>query len=186
MTAVIQLEGDRLMELVQQAVQGQDEAFVTIVAEHHGTMLRVAYGICGDTEMARDATQLAWVKAWQGLPGLRDPQRLRTWLVAVVANEARQAIRSQRRRRLREVRMDDALTDRSSDAGDPQAASPDVSDLHAALNRLDPDDRALLAMRYLAGMDAAEIATATRRSPSGVRGHLSRLSARLRKDLTDA
>jgi len=49
--------------------------------------------------------------------------------------------------------------------------------------RLDPADRGLLAMRYLAGLTAEEIGTATGRSASGVRTRLSRLIARLREDL---
>ena len=38
-----------------------------------------------------------------------------------------------------------------------------------AMSRLDPDDRALLAMRYVAGFDSNELATATGISPSGTR-----------------
>ena len=61
-------------------------------------------------------------------------------------------------------------------------ASPDLS---LALARLDPDDRALIAMRYLAGLRSEEIAVATGRTSVAVRARLSRLMARLRKDLTD-
>ena len=43
----------------------------------------------------------------------------------------------------------------------------------------------LLAMRYVAGLDAAEIGAVLGMSPSGVRGHLSRLLERLRKELRD-
>ena len=56
-------------------------------------------------------------------------------------------------------------------------------DLDAALMRLDPDDRALLAMRYVAGFDATELSIAIGLSPSGTRSRLERLLARLRGEL---
>ena len=61
----------------------------------------------------------------------------------------------------------------------------DHLDVSAVLARLDPDDRALIAMRYLAGLDSDEIARATGRSASGVRARLSRLMSRIREELSD-
>ena len=40
------------------------------------------------------------------------------------------------------------------------------------MDRLDPDDRALLAMRYVVGFDSNELAIATGMSPSGIRQRL--------------
>ena len=51
---------------------------------------------------------------------------------------------------------------------------------------LSAEDRALLALRYVAGFDATEIGRALGMSASGVRSRLSRLVARLRTELEDA
>jgi DNA-directed RNA polymerase specialized sigma24 family protein len=67
---------------------------------------------------------------------------------------------------------------------DPAGAVGDL-DLTNALARLDPDDRALLALRYVAGFDSTELARATGRSPSGTRARLARLLGRLRTELSD-
>ena len=64
-------------------------------------------------------------------------------------------------------------------------STTDGMDLASALARLEPADRELLAMRYLVGLGSEEIARATGRSASGVRARLSRLTTRLREDLTD-
>ena len=56
-------------------------------------------------------------------------------------------------------------------------------DLRNMLERLDPDDRALLAMRYILGFNATELASAIGISPSGTRTRLERLVARLRQEL---
>jgi RNA polymerase sigma factor (sigma-70 family) len=68
--------------------------------------------------------------------------------------------------------------------GDP-ALGVNAIDLRNALGRLSPDDRALIAMRYLAGFDATELAAATGLSPSGTRARLARLLQRLERELRD-
>jgi RNA polymerase sigma factor (sigma-70 family) len=118
-------------------------------------------------------------KAWQQLPKVREPDRLRAWLIAIAANEARQSLRAHRRRHVREI----APPAQEEIPGHSVTTSADRLDLAAALVRLDPADRGLLAMRYLAGLTAEEIGTATGRSASGVRTRLSRLIARLREEL---
>jgi RNA polymerase sigma factor (sigma-70 family) len=66
---------------------------------------------------------------------------------------------------------------------DESADEIDQIDLANALARLSPDDRALVALRYLADLDSVEIGALTGRSASGVRTRLSRALARLQKDL---
>jgi len=56
-------------------------------------------------------------------------------------------------------------------------------DLFTAMGRLDPEDRALIAMRYVGGFDASEIASAIGLSPSGTRTRLERVLDRLRQEL---
>ncbi len=170
-------------DLVERARSGDEDAFAGIVAAHHAELVRIAYGVCGDADLARDATQAAWVKVWQGLDKLREPTKLRPWLIAVVSNEARQAARSRRRRWVREVAPLDE--ERDADAAAVPQPSGDRSDLIAALLKLHPDDRALIVMRYLGGLGSDEIAETTGRNASSVRARLSRLMARLREDLGD-
>ncbi len=68
--------------------------------------------------------------------------------------------------------------------GDP-ASAIDSMDLRNALARLGTDDRALLAMRYVAGFDSTELSVATGLSPSGTRARLARLLTRLGRELGD-
>jgi DNA-directed RNA polymerase specialized sigma24 family protein len=56
-------------------------------------------------------------------------------------------------------------------------------DLLAAMRRLAPEDRALIAMRYVIGFDATELASAIGLSPSGTRTRLERVLDRLRQEL---
>lgn len=165
-------------ELLARARSGDRQAFTDLVDRHHAELVRIAYVVTGDLDAARDAAQLAWIKAWRGLPGVREPERLRAWLVAIAANEARQHLRAHRRRRVREI-----VPALAMDPGHATVSAADRLDLAAALARLGAADRELIAMRYLAGLNAEEIGTATGLTASGVRSRLSRLIARLREDL---
>jgi RNA polymerase sigma factor (sigma-70 family) len=174
-----QLE-ENLVGAVALAVAGDEAAFARIINAHHDDMTRVCFVICGDLDVADEAVQAAWPIIWRKLGSLRDPDRLRPWLVSIAANEARQLIRHRRRRTVVELAVGPAATP----GGDPAGQVGDL-DLVNALARLDPDDRALLALRYVAGFDSTELARATGRSPSGTRARLARLLERLRTELSD-
>jgi RNA polymerase sigma-70 factor, ECF subfamily len=163
---------------VELAADGDEVAFGRLVAAHQADMTRVARVILGDASLAQDATQSAWVAAWRRLESVRDPARIRQWLMAIVANEARQMLR--RRGRASVVEIDSDID--AAPTSDPSMTIQRL-DLSRALAHLSADDRALLALRYVAGLDAAELGVATGRSASGTRARLSRLTARLREEL---
>lgn len=167
--------------VVADAAAGDVAAFARIVAEHHDDMARVCFLICGDQDMAQDAVQAAWPIAWRKLASLREPERLRPWLVTIAANEVRQAMRRQRRHTVVEIDVADV----GSQHDDPSLRSTRI-DLAAALRRLSPEDRSVLALRYVSGFDATELGRAMGMSASGVRSRLARAAARLRMELGDA
>jgi RNA polymerase sigma factor (sigma-70 family) len=67
---------------------------------------------------------------------------------------------------------------------DPASRVEDL-DLARALEKLDPTDRALLALRYVAGLNSTELARGVGLSAPGTRRRLARLLARLRTELGD-
>ena len=171
---------DGLERAVALAAAGDEAAFARLIRAHHDDMTRVCFVICGDLDIADEAVQAAWPIVWGKLGSLRDPARLRPWLVSIAANEARQLLRRRQRRTVVELSVGTPATSRA----DPAGTIGDL-DLVNALNRLGPEDRALLALRYVAGFDSTELARATGRSPSGTRARLARLLDRLRTELRD-
>jgi len=171
---------DSLAAAVALATAGDETAFARIIQIHHDDMTRVCFVVCGDLDVADEAVQAAWPIVWRKLGSLRDPGRLRPWLVSIAANEARQLIRRRRRRTVVEL----AVAGEAHSGLDPAGHVGDL-DLTNALARLDPDDRALLALRYVAGFDSTELARATGRSASGTRARLARLLGRLRTELSN-
>jgi RNA polymerase sigma-70 factor, ECF subfamily len=182
MTTLASTDDGGLTAMVRLAAAGDAAAFDHLVAVHSADMARVAYLICGDLGMSQDAVQAAWTIAWRKLGSLRDAERHRAWLMTIVANEARHLAGARRKREVHEIAIEDV------DPLDPRDAPGRVEllDVRNALGRLAPEDRALLALRYLAGFDSTELAAATGRTASGTRARLARLLDRLRVELRDA
>ena len=163
---------EHVAAMVSRAIAGDEMAFARIVAAHQDDLSRVAYVVTRDVDLAHEAVQDTWTICWRKLSGLRDPARLRPWLVAICANQARQLLRRARRRSV--VEFDVARA--GNDSPDADSWVGDL-DLRNALARLSPDDRALLALRYVAGLDSTELAHYSGISPSGTRARLARLLA---------
>ena len=173
-------------ELVSAARGGDREAFGALVRRHRRDALRVAYGIA-DGE-ADDVTQDAFVKAFRHLGQFRAGSSFRAWLLAIVANEARNRRRSFVRRGVLDLRVRDAAW-ASPDSEDPaevalRRARSEV--LVRALARLSDRDREVLSLRYFAQLSETEMATGLGCAPGTVKSRLSRAMERLRAELGEA
>jgi len=178
------VDAEWLPETVEAASAGDAAAFTRLVAFHDDDLVRVAYVITGDVDLAREAAQAAWAIAWRKLPTIREPARVRGWLVAISVNEARQLMRRRRHRSVREIPVE-SLDDQP--ARHPSAMPDDRNlDLAAALQTLTLEDRAIVAMRYGLGLTSDEIGRAIGLSGAGVRSRLFRVLGRLRQELGDA
>jgi RNA polymerase sigma factor (sigma-70 family) len=171
--------------LVARAAQGDEVSFARIVAAYHDDMARVSYVVCGDADLAQEAVQVAWPLVWRKLGSLRDPDRLRPWLIAVAANEAKRLARRRGRRFLREIALEPELGAATPLGPDPSSRVAEI-DLANALATLDATDRMIVAMRYAGGLTSAEIGQAIGMTAGGVRARLGRLLQRLRTELSDA
>jgi RNA polymerase sigma-70 factor (ECF subfamily) len=160
--------------VVTNAAAGDHAAFTELVSTYHHDMLRLALVITGDHDLADDAVQAAWHRAWHKLRQLREPARVRAWLLTIAANEARQALR----RRARLVRMPPELSE-----APPMRDRIDALDLARALSQLKPEDRVLVGLRYVSGFSAPELAIELGISAEGVRSRLKRILDRLRLEL---
>jgi RNA polymerase sigma factor (sigma-70 family) len=179
MTAVA-ISDEQAGAILARAAAGDELAFTRLVAAHHADMRRVAYVVCHDVETAEDACQQAWQIAARRLSSIREPAKVRSWLVAIAANEARKLAKRQRRRNFLEANVR-PIRDSRAEVTD----AIDQADLAEALGRLSAEDRMLVALRYFADLDSTQIAAIRGGSASGTRARLARILDRLRKELDD-
>ncbi|MGZ4671362.1 MAG: RNA polymerase sigma factor, partial [Ilumatobacteraceae bacterium] len=91
-------------DLVTRARAGDAAAFGALVGRHQVAALRLAAVISGSADDAADIAQEALVKAHRSLAKLTDPAMVRPWMLRIVANEAKNHLRSRDRRQHREQR----------------------------------------------------------------------------------
>jgi RNA polymerase sigma-70 factor (ECF subfamily) len=131
---------------------------------------------------AEEAAQDAFVKAWRALPRFDRTRPFRPWLLAIVANEARNRRRAAGRRQALALRAVAHAT--GAEGAPPPELALLVAErdgaLAAALQRLDERDRQVIACRYLLELTEAETAAALGCRVGTVKSRLSRALERLR------
>jgi RNA polymerase sigma-70 factor, ECF subfamily len=174
--------------LVRLAQEGDVRAFEALLEQRMTSVLRLAISFLRDEAEARDAVQQACVNAWRDLPRLREPERFDVWLNRIVANSCRDAIRSRRRRRVREIAVSYLDPDRGADLATSPTPGPAehverVDLLRRAFDRLDANGRAILVLHHLEGRSAAEIGAALGLTVTTVKWRLHKARQALEKAL---
>ncbi len=174
--------------MIARAQRGDSAAYEEIVQRYQQVAFRTAYVITGTSADAEDAAQEAFVKAYRALYRFRLGSDLRPWLLRIVANEARNRIRSSGRRHQLELRLAEGF--RPGDAApSPEAvaiAADERRRLLAMVNALGEEDRLVIASRYFLQLSGEETATALGIPEGTVKSRLSRALARLRTRFEEA
>lgn len=140
---------------LDRARNGDRDAFELIVRARKDAVYRISFAILGDEADALEASQGSLVAAWRRLPALRDVDRFDAWLQRIVVNAARQVMRSNRRRRAREIPASSVVA--LAGVKEP-AVRDDASVLDAALMSLPPEQRSILVLHHLEGRSLDQLA----------------------------
>jgi RNA polymerase sigma factor (sigma-70 family) len=162
---------------------GDPTVFRALYRRETPGMYRLALQIVGGAgEDAEDVVQEAWHRAVRGLPGFEGRSSLRTWLKAIVARCALEAVRLRRRDGASPVGADDCAPTTAGRSSDPPS---ERMDLERAFERLAPGFRAVLVLHDVEGYRHQDIAKLLGITAGTSKSQLSRARARLREDLGD-
>ena len=142
-------------ELVSQAQHRDRSAFGDLVRHHRAGVINVVYRMCGDAQLAEDAAQEAFIRAWQKLPSYQPRSPFRNWLYRIATNVALDTLRRERET----VDVDKVqLRARTVGPEDSFEKSEKEEFVRNAVLALPAASRAVLVLREYEGLSYKEIA----------------------------
>lgn len=184
-----QVLGGRFADVLARARDGDERAFGEIWRETQPMLLRYLWVTAG--AQAEDVASQAWLRAIQGLEGFRgDEPAFRRWLETIARNLHVDTVRRSTRRR--ELLVGD-LTVLDRPGRPVAAAASDVAEERMSTMRaidlvrtLPADQAEMIMLRVVVGLDVAEVAAVTGRTPGAVRVSIHRGLRRLKTQLDEA
>lgn len=181
-------------ELLRAHVAGDPDAFGELFGRHRDRMWRVALRTTGDPEDAADALQEAMIAAFRRAESFRGDSAVTTWLHRIVVNAGLDRLRRRAVRAAEPLPDDldeaaargDVAIDPAPDPADAAIAGDTVRRVHAALDRLPPDQKAAIVLVDLEGFRIDEAAAVLDCASGTVKSRCSRGRSRLAELLRDA
>jgi RNA polymerase sigma-70 factor (ECF subfamily) len=137
---------------VAECLRGDTAAFGQIVNRHQRVLFSVALRMVGNHEDARDATQNAFIRAYQRLHTYDQGRKFFSWIYRIVVNECLNLRRGRRQH--------EALTDTFEAA--PVRDAAEVAEMNGQIDRalleLTHDQREVVVLKYFLGLTYEEIA----------------------------
>ncbi len=182
--------------LVECFLQGNKEAFATIVERYEQKVYGLAYRLTGDYDDAADLAQDAFIKVYRNLGQFRGQAAFSTWLYRVVTNVFLDEMRKRKRRPVVAISLDDSIVteegELSRELPSHDLGPEDLSAQHelqqtvrAGMQKLPEDYRVVLILRDLQGYTYDEIASMLDINLGTVKSRISRARLALRKVLEE-
>lgn len=143
--------------LVRDLRDGKRWAERALLERHGKHVERVLTHILGARSDLDDLAQEVFVRAFQRVGDLREPQALRGWLSGFAANVAREAIRKQRRRWWQVLRSPEETPEIEAPSCSPEDRAA-LRAFYEVLGQMDADARIAFTLRHVEGLELTEVA----------------------------
>ena len=175
-------------QLIQRVLSGDDTAFSVLVRKYQKPVHALAWRKIGDFHVAEEITQDTFLKAYQKLSMLKEPQRFLSWLYVIAANLCKAWLR---RKRLRTQSLENTepialekatYSDYVIEENERTAVETQREAVKKLLAKLQESERTVVTLRYFGEMSSAEIGEFLGVSANTVRSRLRRAQERLKKE----
>lgn len=193
------------LALVRRLLAGDEAAFTQVVERYHGPLIRFALLFVANREVAEEVVQDTWVAVLNGLSSFQGRSALKSWIFSIVANRAKtRAVREKRTITFSELSSPDVNDEHAVDpdrftatgawASPPGRWDRDTPErlllrqealgvVEAALAELPPNQQAVVTLRDIDGLDAAEVCNVLEISETNQRVLLHRGRSKIRSAL---
>jgi len=164
--------------LVIKCQQGNRDAFEELVGRWQKRLWHYAFKVTGSESAAWDIVQETWYGIIKGIRKLEDVSVFPRWAFRIANNKCADWVRKQRQQQ----QFNNGLTKRAQNESDKKQNSKEkIESLHVAIEKLSPDRRALLTLRYREGFDISQIAEILSVPEGTVKSRLHRTLDQLRQ-----
>ena len=175
-------------ELIQRVLDGDDTAFSALVNKHQKRVHALAWRKTGDFHVAEEITQDTFLKAYQNLSTLKEPQKFASWLYVIAANYCKMWVRKKRLSTQSLENTDNAELEKTAYSGYVIAENEQVAVetqrevVKKLLAKLQESDRTIITLYYLGEMTYEEISEFLGVSVASIKNRLYRARRRLKKE----
>ena len=176
------------VQLIQRVLDGDDTAFSALVSKYQRSVHALAWRKIGDFHIAEDITQEAFLKAYQRLSTLKEPQSFASWLYVITANQCKAWLRKKRTWIQSLEDTSSAELEKATYSGHIIAENERMTEetqrevVKELLAKLQESDRTVITLYYLAGMTYEEISNFLGVSVGAIKSRLHRARQRLKKE----
>lgn len=167
-------------ELVKACLDGEKEAFGTLVERYERSVRAIALDILRDYHGVGDVSQESFIAAYQKLSGLRKAEAFGPWLMKITRRCALDAVK----RRIKRASLDSAINV-AAESTDGQL-DEDKQRLLSAVVKLPRGEKQVVMLRYFSGRSVKDVADIVGRNVCTVTKQLSRAHKRLRNLLRES
>jgi RNA polymerase sigma-70 factor (ECF subfamily) len=160
---------------------GERAAFNDLIVRWHEPLWRYLRRLSSDDDTARDLAQDTWLRVFRGIPRLREPAKLRSWLFGIARNVAMDRLRSQYSEGLQADMNLEELA-----AADLVNLDEEFATLESGLATLPIIERETLTLFYLRELSLEEIAGLVGVPVGTVKSRLFRARQMLRRAMKGA
>lgn len=170
-------------KVIEKAKQGDMAAFEKLILEYQGIIYNTAFKICSNTEDAYDITQETLLKIYKNIKYFEGKSKFTTWIYRIVTNTALDYIKKHRKANVYSLNAEmgedgDSYIDSIKDnAPTPQelVESAETQKLvQQALDKLNPNHKAVLVLRDINGLSYEEIAKVLMCNEGTVKSRINR------------
>lgn len=173
-----------LGKYVHQAQSGDVSSYEQIVKRLQASAFSQAFSILGDSYLAEDAVQDAFVEAYRKLGSLRSPEAFTTWFRRIVFTACS---RMRRRMSVRTTSVEEAETiaDPAESPAERLEREEREQTVHLAVQALPDNLRMVTALYYIGGIDQRSIADYLSLSETTVKKRLFNARRKLKEGITN-
>lgn len=169
-------------QLISRVRAGEPAAQRELYDAHVDRVYRLAYRLAGDDELARDFTQLTFIRAFEQIAGFRAESSLSTWLHSIGVSVALNGLRKVKRLHTREASLEEAEMVGSV----AREADPDLKErLQKAIDGLGEKFRTVFLMHDVEGFTHEEIGEFLNIPAGTSKTRLFQARGKLREELAD-